>query len=132
MIVFFFSVSLLPLLCSLFFFFTRNGFALFLLAPLLQRLHIEKTFFALNVRLAITGLLLFFGGPYFIANLPNRFKIMNPGIIASGFLFCKFLYFGNILSKCLATLALFPLTVSQRMRHPLADIFLILKIFFRM
>ena len=51
-----------------------------------------KTCFALNLRLAITGLLLFFGGPYFIANLklPNRFKIMNPSFVASDYI-CKFI-----------------------------------------
>ena len=31
------------------------------------------------------------GGPYFIANLPNRFKIMNPSFMASDYV-CKFLF----------------------------------------
>ena len=77
-----------------------------------ERMIAYKTFFA------FTGLLLFLmAHNYFIANLPNRFKIMNSGFIASDYI-CKYLYFGNILSNILAILPLLLLTVSQQMRHP--------------
>ena len=53
----------------------------------------NKTFFELNGRLAITGLLLFVVAHILLITFQIGFKIINPSFIASD----NILYFGNIL-----------------------------------
>ena len=105
----FFIVFFQYLQCQIFIVFSSNVFAFFfsgtcIATPSPEKKSAHKTFFAFNNYWSFAV----FGGPYFIANFPNIFKIITEvsSLVITLATFFS-LYFGKVLSNCLAILTLF-------------------------